>query len=94
MKAVLDRPGGSPPAEATTQEDVYECSCVGYVQSNLMLMCLRCLDAYSEALPLVLDGERLRFEMQRVAKRLAVLLKNDPLVANLPIEAVLNAADA
>lgn len=93
MAAVLDRPGVPPlPADATETER-YECACVGFRTLNLMLMCLRCLDAYSEGLPHVLSGQRLDFEMQRVAARLKVLLKDDPLIANLPVETVINAAE-
>lgn len=95
MAAVLDRPGvPPPPADAMeTEQYEYECACVGFRTLNLMLMCLRCLDAYSEGLPHVLSGQRLDYEMQRVAARLKVLLKDDPLVANLPVEAVINAAE-
>lgn len=93
MTAILDRPGAGPPPETVAETDEYSCACAGYRRSNLMLMCLRCLDAYSSGLPLVLSGDRLQFEMQRVAKRLAVLLKGDQLLANLPVETVIRAAE-
>lgn len=93
MLAVIDRPGAGPPQEVVADTDEYSCACTGYRTSNLMLMCLRCLDAYSSGLPLVLSGDRLTFEMQRVARRLGVLLKGDPLLANLPIDVALRKAE-
>jgi hypothetical protein len=48
-------------------------------------MCLRCLDAYSSALPAVLQGAALGREMRRVASCLARIVERDPTLGRVPV---------
>lgn len=94
MVAVLDRLGGSPLADVSDANgDDYRCDCPGFKVLDVMQMCLRCLEAYSTGLPHVLQGVGLHREMHRVATRLAVILRDDPLLANLPLSAAIRAAE-
>ena len=74
-------------------EPSYVCDCRGFTQNMVEHMCVRCLSAYAEGLPHVLKDAALTREMRRVASTLARRLKDDPLLGNLPVSAVLRAAD-
>jgi hypothetical protein len=58
----------------------YVCSCPGFVSLKLEQFCVRCLDAYAEGLPHVLEGEALTSEMRHVAVCLKRLIEADPLL--------------
>lgn len=81
-------------AVAPVQAEVeYRCDCAGFRSLVLEQMCLKCLEAYTGGLPHVLKEPQLGREMRRVAGCLARILKNDPLLGNLPLGAVLRAAE-
>lgn len=92
MQAVLDRPGPPVAPAGPTDEAEYRCDCSGFKELCVEKMCLRCLEAYSGGLPAVLQGAALEHEMRRVAGRLATILQDDPLMANLPVEVAFRVA--
>ena len=93
MAALLDRPGGGPPpVDTDTPPEEYRCTCEGFQHLDVQRMCLRCLDAYTEGLEHADITEHVRTrEMRRAAVRLATLLHDDPINANLPLAAAIRA---
>jgi hypothetical protein len=58
----------------------YTCDCEGFKTLHLERMCVRCLDGFAEALPVVLSGPALEREMRHVAACLKRIVEADPLL--------------